>query len=119
MIIFFFLLLLQVTRVNNLQETQEIKNNKELNEWMYEWRKETLLILGDYSVGDFSNSDLRTLSIFYLGWFLPDQKYVYKYEAVADAGFVGTSDERSGLKLSCTIHVITPCQCNQATKVNI
>lgn len=52
------------------------------------------------------------------GWFLPNRKYVYKYESVADAGFVGTSDARSGLKLSCKINVITPCDCNAATKVS-
>merc|ERR1712142_220503 len=51
------------------------------------------------------------------GWFLPNQKYVFKYEAVADAGFVGTSKERSGLKLSCMVNVISPCQCKGATKV--
>lgn len=70
-------------------------------------------------VAFFSASALASCSRCEKGWFLPNQKYVYKYEAVAAAGFVGTSDERSGLKLSCIVNVITPCQCNDVTKVSL
>ncbi|XP_035698244.1 apolipoprotein B-100-like [Branchiostoma floridae] len=48
------------------------------------------------------NNDLR---------FKQGQRYEYKYQGEAVSGIVGTSDQRSGLKVACSVVIEVPAEC--------